>query len=66
MADRKVLDAPMEIVKGAVKAPGGVAGEGSLFAINHNADNALVTLRYKLKDADMRMVEEPFESGGEG
>src|SRR5262245_17123000 len=52
ITDQKVLDAPMEPVKGQVKAPGGVSGTGSLFAINHNADNSLISLRYKLKDAD--------------
>src|SRR5262249_10380841 len=64
ITDQKVLDAPMEPVKGQVKAPGGVSGTGSLFAINHNADNSLISLRYKLKDADIEVAEEPFESGG--
>ena len=64
VTDVKVLDAPMELVKGDVKAPSGVSGTGSTFAINHNADNALITLRYKLKDADIQVAEEPFESGG--
>ena len=36
----------------------------TVFAINHNADNALITLRYKLKDADIQIAEEPFEAGG--
>ena len=35
-----------------------------VFAINHNADNALITLRYRLKDADIQIAEEPFEAGG--
>ncbi|HYT74139.1 MAG TPA: M14 family zinc carboxypeptidase [Vicinamibacterales bacterium] len=64
ITDPKVLDASMEAVKGDVKAPGGVNGAGTVFAVNHNADNALVTLRYKLKDADIQVAEEPFESGG--
>ena len=64
VTDAKVLDAPMELVKGDVKAPSGVTGAGSVFAINHNADNALITLRYKLKDADIQMAEEPFEAAG--
>ena len=49
VTDAKVLDAPMEPVKGDVKAPSGVTGTGTVFAINHNADNALITLRYKLE-----------------
>src|SRR4051812_6648448 len=64
VTDVKVLDAAMERVTGDVKAASGASGAGSLFAINHNADNALITLRYKLKDADIQIAEEPFESGG--
>jgi hypothetical protein len=64
VTDVTVLDAPMEAVKGDVKAPGGVTGAGTVFAINHNADNALVTLRYKMQGADIEVAEEPFESGG--
>jgi hypothetical protein len=64
VTDTAVLDAPMELVQGEVKAPSGVSGEGTVFAINHNADNSLITLRYRLKDADIRMAEEPFESNG--
>ena len=64
ITDTKVLDAPMEMVKGDVRALAGVQGSGSLFAINHNADNALITLRYRLKDADIQLAEEPFESAG--
>ncbi len=64
VTDVKVLDAKMEPVKGDVTAPGGVTGTGTIFAINHNADNALITLRYQLKSADIQIAEEPFESGG--
>jgi hypothetical protein len=64
VTDAKVLDAPMEPVKGDVRAPSGVSGAGSVFAVNHNGDNALITLRYKMKDADIQVAEEPFESGG--
>jgi hypothetical protein len=64
VTDVKVLDAPMELVKGDVKALSGVTGTGTLFAINHNADNAIITLRYKMKSADIDVAEEPFESAG--
>ncbi len=64
VTDTKVLDVPMERVKGDVKAPSGITGTGSLFAINHNADNALVSLRYKLKDCDIQIAEEPFDARG--
>ncbi len=64
VTDVTVLAAPMEAVTGDVKAPSGVTGRGALFAITHNADNALITLRYRLRDADIQVAEEPFESGG--
>ena len=64
VSDVEVLDAPMEPVKGEVKAGGGVTGTGDVYAINHNADPALVTLRYRLKDAKIDVAEEPFDGGG--
>jgi len=64
VTDAKVLGAPMEPVKGEVKAPGGVTGSGSTFLINANGDNGLVTLRYKLKSADIQAAEEGFDAGG--
>jgi len=63
VVDQKILDVPMDRIKGDVKAASGVSGTGSLYAINHNADNALITLRYKLKNADIQVAEEPFADG---
>jgi len=63
VTDPKVLDAPMERVK-EIRAPAGVSGEGTIFAINNNAEPSLATLRYKLRDASIEAAEEPFESGG--
>ncbi|MBM4194488.1 MAG: hypothetical protein FJ202_08950 [Gemmatimonadetes bacterium] len=65
VTDLKVLDAPMEKVTGAIVAPGGVTGSGGAFAINANGDNALATLRFRFKDADMQAAEEPFEVGSQ-
>ncbi|MFL5632814.1 MAG: M14 family zinc carboxypeptidase [Gemmatimonadaceae bacterium] len=65
VVDPKVLSVPMETVSGDIKAPGGVNGSGSIFAINHNGDNALATLRYRLKDADFQIAEMPFEAAGQ-
>jgi hypothetical protein len=64
VTDTKVLDAPMERVNGDVKSAGGVSGTGTVFAINHNADNALATLRYRFAKADFQSAEEAFEAGG--
>jgi hypothetical protein len=64
ITDPKVLDAPMQLVSGDVKAPGGVNGTGSIFAIDHNGDNALATLRYRFPKADFQIAEEPFDAAG--
>ena len=64
VTDAKVLETPMERVTGELRSPGGVTGTGTVFAINHNADNALTTLRYRFAKADFQSAEEPFEVGG--
>ncbi|HJQ24399.1 MAG TPA: M14 family zinc carboxypeptidase [Blastocatellia bacterium] len=64
VTDTSVLSAPMEMVKGEVRAPGGVTGNGPVFVINHNTDNRLATLRYRFKDAKVEVSEEPFELEG--
>ncbi|MGI8546858.1 MAG: M14 family zinc carboxypeptidase [Gemmatimonadaceae bacterium] len=64
VTDPKVLDVAMQPVTQVIHAPGGVTGTGTVFAINHNGDNALATLRYRLKKGDFQSVEEPFEAGG--
>ena len=62
--DESVLKAPMEFIDEEVSAPGGVVGNGSMYIVNHNADNALITLRYRFKDATFESAQEPFKMGG--
>ncbi|MDQ2976327.1 MAG: hypothetical protein M3R69_13095 [Acidobacteriota bacterium] len=64
VVDAKVLATPMERMAGEVRAPGAVSGAGSTYIVNHNADNALVTLRYRIKDATVEAAEEPFDAAG--
>jgi zinc carboxypeptidase len=68
VTDAKVLSAAMDRVNSEVKTPGGITtmanGGMSAFVINHNADNNLVALRYRLKDVAMEAAEEPFEWEG--
>ena len=64
VTDLKVLDAAMDALQGPVQAPGGVEGTGEIFLINHNADNALITLRYRFPSATFEAAEEPFEAAG--
>jgi hypothetical protein len=62
--DEDVLKAKMEFMNEKVKAPGGVVGNGSAFVVNHNADNTLITLRYRYPDASFAAAEEPFKMDG--
>ena len=64
VTDVKILEAAMDKLAGPVQAPGGVEGQGEIFLINHNADNALVTLRYRFPNATFDTAEEPFEAAG--
>ena len=64
VTEATVLNTPMELVKGEVRAAGGLSGSGSVFVVNHNTDTALATLRYRLKDAKVDVSEEPFELEG--
>ena len=64
VTDVKILEAPMERVNGDVRSMGGVNGSGSIFVVNHNADNNLITLRYRLKKASFESAEESFETAG--
>src|SRR2546427_2714267 len=64
VTDTKVLDAAMEKVNGEVHSAGGVSGAGTIFIVNANADNNLITLRYRLRRASFDSAEEPFEAEG--
>ena len=63
VVDAKVLETPMEKVN-KIQVRGGISGGSSVFVINANADTALATLRYRLKEASIQAAEEPFEAGG--
>ena len=54
----------MDRVSGEVHSPGGVSGTGSIYLVNANADNNLITLRYRLRKASFDVAEEPFEAAG--
>ncbi len=65
VTDAKVLDAAMERVNGDVRSASGLSGSGSIYVVNYNADNNLITLRYRLRKAAFDAAEEPFEAGGQ-
>src|SRR5205085_3447028 len=51
VTDAKVLDAAMERVNGDIGSASAFSGSGSIFLVNFNADNNLITLRYRLRKA---------------
>jgi len=63
VTDAGILKAPMERVKEVAPASG-VTGAGSIFAVQNNAEPALATLRYRLKNATLEAAEKEFESAG--
>lgn len=63
VTDVSILDAPMRKVD-VVEVAGAIVGEGATYLIEHNADNALATLRFRLPKIAMEAAEEPFEVDG--
>ena len=58
-----VLDAPMRKME-KIEAPGGIEGQGKIFLIRHNTDNALASLRFRLASVPMEAAEDAFEADG--
>ncbi len=65
VTDKAVLEVPMVLLTSDARVRGKIAGSASTagFIINHNADNTLATLRYKLKDVKMNAAEDSFKIG---
>ncbi len=63
--DKSVLDAPATLITADVKVTGQLSGPASAVAyiINHNTDNTLATLRFRLKDVKMSAAEDSFKIG---
>ena len=62
--DTGILKAPMQLVKGTIRANGGITGSGDVYLVNNNADNSLITLRYALKKADIDVMDAAFDRDG--
>src|ERR1051325_10191404 len=67
ITDRGVLQTPMTLLNRDAKVTGKILSASApvAFVINHNAENTLMTLRYKLKDLKISAAEEPFEVAGQ-
>ncbi|HJT26674.1 MAG TPA: M14 family zinc carboxypeptidase [Pyrinomonadaceae bacterium] len=65
VVDKSVLDAPATLLTQDAKVTGQLSGPASAIAylINHNTDNTLATLRFRLKDVKMSAAEDSFKVG---
>jgi Zinc carboxypeptidase len=64
VADKALLEQPMTLIAGNVKAPGGIDGTGNTLIVEHTADNNLVTFRFRNADVKMLAAEDDFELNG--
>jgi hypothetical protein len=64
VTDTAILQQPMSMLTADARVRGGINGSGAAgFIVNHNTDNTLATLRYKLKDVKMNAAEASFKIG---
>ncbi|MCC6862281.1 MAG: hypothetical protein IT158_27145, partial [Bryobacterales bacterium] len=58
-----ILQAPMTLIGGPVKIPGRMSGpeRAAAYLVAHNAQTALATFRFALRDVRMHALEKPFE-----
>jgi hypothetical protein len=66
VTDPAILKAPMTLVEGPARSSGGVSGaaDPKFFLVNANAEPALATLRFRLKDVPMFAAEDAFDADG--
>jgi hypothetical protein len=65
ITDKSILEVPATLLTADAKVTGQLSGPASAVAyiINHNTDNTLATLRFKLKDVKMSAAEDSFKVG---
>jgi len=65
VTDKAILDVDAKLLTEDAKVTGQLTGPASAVAyvINHNTDNTLATLRFKLKDVKMSAAEDSFKIG---
>ena len=64
-ADQNILKAPMTLLTADARVSGKINGSGATagYIINHNTENTLATLRFKLKDVKIEAAEDSFKVG---
>ena len=65
ISEKEVLNAPMSMLTTDARVRGKLTGVANAagYVINHNTDNTLATLRYRLKDVRIGAAEEAFKLG---
>src|ERR1041385_6301421 len=65
IVDKSVLSVPMSLLKSDAKVTGQLSAGSSpvAYVINHNTDNTLATLRFRLKDVKIGAAEDSFKAG---
>ncbi|MCA1577841.1 MAG: hypothetical protein LC794_10835 [Acidobacteria bacterium] len=65
ITDKSVLDVEAKLLTEDAKVTGQLTGPASAaaYVINHNTDNTLATLRFRLKDVKMSAAEDSFKIG---
>ncbi len=65
VTDKSILQAPMSMLTSDARVTGAVTGAADpvAYVINHNTDNTLATLRFRLKDVKMSAAEDTFKVG---
>jgi hypothetical protein len=64
-ADEGILKSPMTLVTADARVTGKINGSGATagYIINHNTENTLATLRFRLKDVKIEAAEDSFKLG---
>jgi hypothetical protein len=67
VTDKSALQTPMTLLSHDAKVTGSISRSNGpvAYIINHNAENTLMSLRYKLKDLKIEAAEDAFEAGGQ-
>jgi hypothetical protein len=65
VTDKSILETPMTLLASDAKVSGKIKGSKTpaAYIVNHNTDNTLATLRFRLKDVKLDAAEEPFRLG---
>jgi hypothetical protein len=59
----EILDTPMQKIS-KIELAGAIDGSGKTFLIQHNTDNTLATLRFRMASTPMEAAEDAFEADG--